>query len=435
MNHVRLIGALAVLSLTISALGFAQDVPEDLINDLTSQFQNAQQDHAMRTLAEDMEVFSTITHENVQSAYRSANTSISCEDFNTNYKLGELLATPTIAEPLFDYLPGHGVNIQMRIPALRPERPKPAAQEGQAVSRWEETRKRLRGEKTQRQLAWALKCESCHQHPFARNRELTQHEHYNYYRFFNNVRVSEWCEVDGLQEWILNDIRPRPTRSTMIQTAINTLAENGHNLRGLQPHERVTISLSYWETELVTAPVESSKQDATESGDSSENEDQTTASKEAASENPSEKPPEGETETEPKNAIDALILEKLKQSGLQVPDENGDDATLIHRLYLDLAGVPPTVEQVREFLNDGSADAYQRLVDRLLTAENPHWNSYWKQFIHQQIGAKPKPRFPSRTRISVSATSKQLAELAAGKLSRLDFTRQVEVRAFSPGQH
>ena len=52
--------------------------------------------------------------------------------------------------------------------------------------------------------------------------------------------------------------------------------------------------------------------------------------------------------------------------------------TLLRRVSLDLTGLPPTPEQVREFLNDNRPDAYERLVDRLL--DSPHYGEKWARY-------------------------------------------------------
>ena len=65
--------------------------------------------------------------------------------------------------------------------------------------------------------------------------------------------------------------------------------------------------------------------------------------------------------------IDRLIDERLKAEQLQREPEAPRE-TLIRRLSLDLAGVPPTVEEIDAFLADRSPDAYERLVDRLLAS-------------------------------------------------------------------
>jgi hypothetical protein len=67
-----------------------------------------------------------------------------------------------------------------------------------------------------------------------------------------------------------------------------------------------------------------------------------------------------------KNPIDSFILAKLKKEGLE-PSPEADKPTLIRRVTLDLTGLLPTPDEVQAFLADSSADAYEHLVDRLLT--------------------------------------------------------------------
>ena len=68
--------------------------------------------------------------------------------------------------------------------------------------------------------------------------------------------------------------------------------------------------------------------------------------------------------------IDRFILAKLQERGLSFgPD--ADKATLIKRAYFDLIGLPPSRDEVDEFVNDNEPDAYERLIDRLLAS--PHY--------------------------------------------------------------
>jgi hypothetical protein len=69
-------------------------------------------------------------------------------------------------------------------------------------------------------------------------------------------------------------------------------------------------------------------------------------------------------------SMDALIQAKLKEKNL-APSPEADRATLIRRVSLDLVGLPPTPAEVKAFVNDPRADAYERLVDRLLAS--PHF--------------------------------------------------------------
>jgi hypothetical protein len=73
-------------------------------------------------------------------------------------------------------------------------------------------------------------------------------------------------------------------------------------------------------------------------------------------------------------AVDAFLLSKLHESGLSYSPP-ADRRTLIRRATYDLTGLPPTHEEVTAFEADTSADAYERLVDRLLNS--PRYGEKW----------------------------------------------------------
>ncbi|HVX10951.1 MAG TPA: DUF1553 domain-containing protein [Pirellulales bacterium] len=75
-----------------------------------------------------------------------------------------------------------------------------------------------------------------------------------------------------------------------------------------------------------------------------------------------------------RNEIDAFVLSKLREHDL-APSSEADRRTLIRRLYFDVIGLPPTPEEVREFLADSDPTAYERLVERLLAS--PHFGERW----------------------------------------------------------
>ncbi|MEM0924883.1 MAG: DUF1553 domain-containing protein [Planctomycetota bacterium] len=77
-----------------------------------------------------------------------------------------------------------------------------------------------------------------------------------------------------------------------------------------------------------------------------------------------------EADQEAGHPIDGFIRARLQDEGIK-PAEMADRATLLRRLSLDLTGLPPTPEEVKRFLDDRSADAYERQVERLL--ESPHY--------------------------------------------------------------
>jgi hypothetical protein len=67
------------------------------------------------------------------------------------------------------------------------------------------------------------------------------------------------------------------------------------------------------------------------------------------------------------NPIDRYIQDRLRREGL-TPAHRADKRTLLRRATLDLTGLPPTPDEMRAFLADGTPDAYEKLVDRLLSS-------------------------------------------------------------------
>lgn len=79
-----------------------------------------------------------------------------------------------------------------------------------------------------------------------------------------------------------------------------------------------------------------------------------------------------------RNPIDAFILAKLEANGL-APAPKASKGTLARRVYLDLVGMPPTPEEMNEFLRDESENAFEKLVDELLADKRygERWGRHW----------------------------------------------------------
>jgi Protein of unknown function (DUF1549)/Protein of unknown function (DUF1553) len=75
-----------------------------------------------------------------------------------------------------------------------------------------------------------------------------------------------------------------------------------------------------------------------------------------------------------RNPIDAFIQDGLRKANLK-PAPPADRATLIRRATFDLTGLPPTPEEIDAFVNDRSANAWEKVVDRLLAS--PHYGEQW----------------------------------------------------------
>src|SRR5262245_1627732 len=85
---------------------------------------------------------------------------------------------------------------------------------------------------------------------------------------------------------------------------------------------------------------------------------------------PPQRPPAPDVKSQKsavRNSIDRFILARLEKERLSASPEAAK-TTLIRRVTLDLTGLPPTPAEVDAFLNDPSADAYEKVVDRLLAS-------------------------------------------------------------------
>ena len=77
-------------------------------------------------------------------------------------------------------------------------------------------------------------------------------------------------------------------------------------------------------------------------------------------------PPNSDGDRWSKNSIDRFVLRRLRQAGLQ-PSTRATRETLARRITLDLTGLPPTPEEVDEFLvGRRRRQVSSRLIDRLM---------------------------------------------------------------------
>ncbi len=83
-----------------------------------------------------------------------------------------------------------------------------------------------------------------------------------------------------------------------------------------------------------------------------------------------------------KNPIDAFILSKLEANNFS-PAPPASPRAVLRRVYFDLLGVPPTEAEAKDFLNDPSPAAYEKLIDRLLADKRygERWARHWLDLV------------------------------------------------------
>lgn len=85
-------------------------------------------------------------------------------------------------------------------------------------------------------------------------------------------------------------------------------------------------------------------------------------------------PPEVKNPSWCRTPIDQFVLAKLEAKDL-APNAAADRRKLIRRAYFDLTGLPPSEKDVETFVADTSANAFDRVIDRLL--DSPHYGERW----------------------------------------------------------
>ena len=79
--------------------------------------------------------------------------------------------------------------------------------------------------------------------------------------------------------------------------------------------------------------------------------------------------PEIDLENWASNEIDYFIAKKLNSVGM-TPSEKEEKEILIRRAYFDLIGLPPTIQEIDEFVSDNSNNAYEKVIDKLLESKS-----------------------------------------------------------------
>jgi len=84
----------------------------------------------------------------------------------------------------------------------------------------------------------------------------------------------------------------------------------------------------------------------------------------------------------PQSDIDRFILARLEHEHLK-PARAADPVTLIRRVKFDLVGLPPTPQEIDEFVADKSTDALATVVDRLLASPQfgERWGRHWLDVV------------------------------------------------------
>jgi hypothetical protein len=467
-----------------------------LINDLTPEFIAAQDQRREYDRAEDLSVLATIVREDLARLYgRDPHAALDAGhawsgaaefvpgDPNVPFDaavlelfLGTRLSGREIDVPLAQYLPGYGVIVQVAAPPPRVPASSPASvpPKKETLSRWEATRRRLRGAVSPESAYDMASCTACHTADTRSamtllwKKYLVEDEHV--WR-----HPSAYKGVQG----------GRPTVEQLTTGLIRVLADSGSHLRHLQPDERITLSVQFDTQPPGQAADRPDTQNAPGSGPRPETSSQAPThsrelagdlllrqSKYAEAEKAYAEAFEAQLEVQPQQPRDDLLGKAYAAAVFHHLSQAGEDFTsdeqFLRRIYLDLAGVLPDPAKVEQFVGDRSPDKRTKLIDELLRNSDfvAQWANKWKEARRQSEGGHdqaqgpaaaptveqvrnavdeqvlrrlheraPAPRaLPLPGRISVTATKRQLDAMAAGALKLSEFEKQAVVQVFNPSE-
>ena len=150
----------------------------------------------------------------------------------------------------------------------------------------------------------------------------------------------------------------------------------------------------------------------------------------------------------PHNPVDHFVLRRLGNAGLK-PSPEVDRRTWLRRVTLDLTGLPPTPAELQAFLEDGTSDAYAKVVDRLLASPRygERWGQHWLDVVRYadthgfEVNTERAFAFPYRDYVIKAFNAdtpwnqfirEQIAGDALGKTEATGFL--VTAAALLPGQ-
>ena len=103
------------------------------------------------------------------------------------------------------------------------------------------------------------------------------------------------------------------------------------------------------------------------------------------------------------NPIDAFLEQARVQAGVVGRNPPAERRLLLRRVTIDLIGLPPTEAEYRQFVEDASPRAYEKVVDRLLASPRyaerwaRHWMDVWRYSSHDERKAMKEVTYGSRS--------------------------------------
>jgi hypothetical protein len=380
-----------------ASLVAAQEVREAepvLLNDISPDMEAVQERRRERERSEDMAILSQILYEDLLQLYlhdphatgadarAGRDPNITYEALARKWFLRAAAPSEEVRGPLAEYLPGYGMVIQVQTPPPQSHAAEASAQgDAERLSRWEITRRRMRGEAAYEGAA----CTACHgaDAPAAVDQLWSS--------LFSGGR-------DPHQGLSIAGAARRPTRDQLIAALADVLTEAGGRLRHVQPDERITLSAQY-------VP------DSRPPGDEAF---LRRVYLDLIGELPAREEVESFLADRSPEKRNRVVQELSRRAGSSNVKENAKAPR--SQEQLDRSASPSASEPPAASDASGVRSAIDDLILRRLQRE-------------ESIAG---PETPLRGRISVTATRRQIDALAAGAMDRAEFSKQIVVRIFDP---